>query len=875
MPEITGGIRFEQPASTHPTDMNKNRHSLVPKDSLWLFTLILFTFGLAPLKSISQEAAEEIPTPVELQQWETGSILGAALAPDGRSFITFGEGFVIHWDAATGERIRTFGETGVTYTHGVFTPDGNWMAIAGDDHDVWLWSGVADFSLGKFTEQKDVINGLDFSDDSLRLASVSADHKVVIWNMESGLEDISFTGGVTPPSDVRFSHGRDKLLTGNGNITFLWDAANGAPLGGFAQTKNVEGLDFSPDDSHFAVINDFGEVFLHDMNNPAPIYQIDSRLKGVWDLEWIPGTDWYATAGVDRKITLRTQDSATDIRVAEGHLSPIISLDVSQDASRILSADTSGRVILWRIGEQAEAPLPAPRLMVAGDDILVENLVAGTTLYIQQDNELTFSDPAIKGPFNIQESTFRLSDVLVGDKQAFPIQFYRALVSKESPSEIPDAHFIGRLRLDDGSLSNVSNSTWLISGQTYPVQSSTVEVPNLFPGDHDVKVFHHPENRWDTSEFWAELTISLDSGNNDWSIRRNQPFILDTELIHPVTGSAVLELEQNDPFQVRSRVKNPSGEAKEVRVWYVYATDPAGGKVQGPAQVATATLAAGETMEIEWNQTFSDVGQYHDAVMVETLGDDWQTTGSTDWRLNGLSIRTKTPGEFANVSPGNNAAYFTNQLLEQLDWTASTPVTSYDVYLDKDNPTPTTKVASGLTEPNWAVDVPLTEGIWYWKVVARNDDASREGAVWRFNVLTPTTEPDPLQPGNPIFIAGQEMTLLPIKEGTFVMGSPVTELDRTANEGPLTTVTINDHYWLGQTEVTIDQFRQYLLDGGDKTGVNFSAADCPINDDAQFSLRGNAFGSDGQQPMVHINWSAAVAYCEWLTRQANGQELLM
>jgi len=407
------------------------------------------------------------------------------------------------------------------------------------------------------------------------------------------------------------------------------------------------------------------------------------------------------------------------------------------------------------------------------------------------------------------------------------------------------------------------------------VQSSTVEVPNLFPGDHDVKVFHHPENRWDTSEFWAELTISLDSGNNDWSIRRNQPFILDTELIHPVTGSAVLELEQNDPFQVRSRVKNPSGEAKEVRVWYVYATDPAGGKVQGPAQVATATLAAGETMEIEWNQTFSDVGQYHDAVMVETLGDDWQTTGSTDWRLNGLSIRTKTPGEFANVSPGNNAAYFTNQLLEQLDWTASTPVTSYDVYLDKDNPTPTTKVASGLTEPNWAVDVPLTEGIWYWKIIARNDDASREGAVWRFNVLTPTTEPDPLQPGNPIFISGQEMTLLPIKEGTFVMGSPVTELDRTANEGPLTTVTINDHYWLGQTEVTIDQFRQYLLDGGDKAGVNFSAADCPINDDAQFSLRGNAFGSDGQQPMVHINWSAAVAYCEWLTRQANGQELLM
>jgi len=50
------------------------------------------------------------------------------------------------------------------------------------------------------------------------------------------------------------------------------------------------------------------------------------------------------------------------------------------------------------------------------------------------------------------------------------------------------------------------------------------------------------------------------------------------------------------------------------------------------------------------------------------------------------------------------------------------------------------------------------------------------------------------------------MTLLPIPEGTFVMGSPSIELDRSTNEEPLATVTISHPYWLGQTEVTIDQF---------------------------------------------------------------------
>lgn len=834
---------------------------------------------MASLKSVSQEADAELPTPAELQQWETGDIQGAALAPDGKSFITFGDGFVIHWDATTGERIRTFGEAGVTYTSGVFTPDGVWIAIAGDDQNVWLWSGIMDLFLAKWSGPNGNIHSLDFSDDGLRLVSVDESHKVLIWDMTTGQEVISFTGGVMPPSDVRFSHERDKLLTGNGNITFLWDATSGAPLGGFAQTRSVEGLDFAPGDTQFAVINDFGEVFMHDVGNPAPVYQIDSRLKGVWDLEWIPGTDWYATAGADRNITIRTRNNATDVRVAEGHPSPIISLDVSHDGSRLLSADTSGRVILWRIGEQAAAPLPAPRLVVVGDDLLIENLVAGTTLYVQQDNELSFTDPAIRGPFSIQESSFSLSDVLAVDRQNFPLQFYRALVSREPVFELPDAHFIGRLRLDDGSLSNVNNSTWLVSGQTYQAQSSTVEVPNLFTGEHDVRVFHRPENRWETSELWAEITVSLNSGNNEWSIRRNQPYVLDYSLVDPVTGLPAVELEQMDPFIVRSQVKNPSDQAREVRLWYVYSTNPRNDADVAPFQAATATIPAGETLTVEWNQSFASVGSYSDAVMVETLLDEWHTTGTTDWSENGLTIRTKTPGAFANVSPGNNNAFFTTNVPELFEWTDSAPTTSYDVFLDKNNPNPTTMVASGLTESHWEVNVQLTEGAWYWKIVARNDDATREGTVWSFNVLKfivdPNTDPEPIQPGNPIFLSDLSMTLLPIPKGTFVMGSPSTELDRSTNEEPLTKVTLSNPFWLGQTEVTIDQFRQYLLDGGDKLGVNFSAADCPINNDAQFSLRGNALGSDGRQPMVRIHWQAAVSYCEWFTAKAQELGLLL
>jgi hypothetical protein len=65
--------------------------------------------------------------------------------------------------------------------------------------------------------------------------------------------------------------------------------------------------------------------------------------------------------------------------------------------------------------------------------------------------------------------------------------------------------------------------------------------------------------------------------------------------------------------------------------------------------------------------TCASVGAYSVAVMVEQLLDDWYATGSTDWTENGLNIRTKDSGAFANVSPGNNNAFFTADVLNNND----------------------------------------------------------------------------------------------------------------------------------------------------------------------------------------------------------------
>jgi len=66
-----------------------------------------------------------------------------------------------------------------------------------------------------------------------------------------------------------------------------------------------------------------------------------------------------------------------------------------------------------------------------------------------------------------------------------------------------------------------------------------------------------------------------------------------------------------------------------------------------------------------------------------------------------------------------------------------------------------------------------------------------------------------------------------IKPGTFTMGSPADELDRTDGEGPQTRVTLTQFYWLGRTEVTQEQWAAVMSGVPDPS--NFRGPKLPVD----------------------------------------------
>jgi formylglycine-generating enzyme required for sulfatase activity len=82
-----------------------------------------------------------------------------------------------------------------------------------------------------------------------------------------------------------------------------------------------------------------------------------------------------------------------------------------------------------------------------------------------------------------------------------------------------------------------------------------------------------------------------------------------------------------------------------------------------------------------------------------------------------------------------------------------------------------------------------------------------------------------------------------IPAGTFTMGSPVTEPDRYANEGPQTIVTISQGYWMSKNEVTQREYQGLM----EKTP--------------------SYFVGDLDRPVEQVTWFDATNYCARLTQR--------
>lgn len=104
----------------------------------------------------------------------------------------------------------------------------------------------------------------------------------------------------------------------------------------------------------------------------------------------------------------------------------------------------------------------------------------------------------------------------------------------------------------------------------------------------------------------------------------------------------------------------------------------------------------------------------------------------------------------------------------------------------------------------------------------------------------------------------QYISLVPISGGIYDMGS-----SNKANEGPIRKVEVSD-FWMGQFELTWDQFEPFLYREIDKKGAKSGPIELAIDGVSGATMPYINFNKPGH-PLICITQYAASQYCKWLT----------
>ncbi|XP_069037438.1 WD repeat-containing protein 88 isoform X1 [Lepisosteus oculatus] len=307
-------------------------------------------------------------------------ITGCALTPDHNRLITASwDKTMKAWDMKTGEVLWSAAHDGLLTSCSV-SPDGNYVASSTDmENAIYITcvdSGEKIFKIKG--HHKSTVTGCRFDPGSQRVASVSADKSIKLWDFVARRTTLSINSGHSNViSSCCFTGNGRHLCTASWDKTLrLWDIPTGRfrSRGGVTLSKghegNISSCVFSEDSSLLVSGACDRNVTVWDMEGPCKKLVLKGHTDWVTDVSISADKKWIASSSKDSTLRLWNIENSDHIpavietRKAAGfHIVKCEACEKPFSLTRAENSDFISKCVFCRLTSPSRNDLPAPPVL--------------------------------------------------------------------------------------------------------------------------------------------------------------------------------------------------------------------------------------------------------------------------------------------------------------------------------------------------------------------------------------------------------------------------------------------------------------------------------------------------------------------------------